>query len=601
MILRRLLGVLLSVALATFALAPPAVAADLITLTGTVTNTDGVSQEGTVCLELVGSGSCGGTYLVGGSWSWTWDEDENVAGDYLVRVISSTMDGTSRWYVAGDSSGTTTKALATPVHLAPGEPDFAFTMVMPAIAKVTGRVVNTSGVGVPGLPVLINEGGVVRSTFSGALGAYDLGYTRAGSWQVFVNPGAGYAGNQTGVVVPDFGSVVVADLVVQLPASISGVVTDSVSGLPLPFIEVYAWSAAAHNYLNSTTTDAAGRYLLGGLGGTPLVLRFTDAALNGYERTLNDGGDPVDWMPQTPLTLAEGEARVYDQALVPRAPTPPPVHNLAGVVTDQADQPLAGIDVTFGASTAVTDRLGRWFLDAADGTHLLEFAAGSGWAAAFPGESGWAAESFPGRLVSPVATPVTVSGGLGADDLDITLVRDVVNSAVPVVTGVAAAGRTLTATTGTWSVPPGTTYATAWLRDGGVVGTGASYLVKPADAGRTVRARVTATSGVSTAQASSAPRAVSRLATTTTVRGKSKHPGRVRIRVAVSAAGLVPTGTVVVRRGTKVVKRAVALAGGKAVIVLRGQPSGWKRYSVVFGGAGPTLPSTSPTIRVNVL
>src|SRR3954468_8121645 len=99
---RRWILLVPALLLLTVGLAAPASAATL-QLTGTVTNTDGVNQDGTVCLELVGSGSCGGNNLTNGLWSRSWDPENNTAGDYLVRVMSATMDNTSRWYVAGNT------------------------------------------------------------------------------------------------------------------------------------------------------------------------------------------------------------------------------------------------------------------------------------------------------------------------------------------------------------------------------------------------------------------------------------------------------------------------------------------------------------------
>ena len=198
MVLRRVLGVLLGALLTLVTLSPPATAVVTIQLSGTITNTDGIPQNGTVCLQLVGSGSCGGNHFTDGTWSSTWNDVDDAPGDYLVRVISSTMDGTSRWYVSGNTAGTTDQALATPVHLAPGEPDFAFTMVMPAIAKLTGRVTDTGGIGVPGLVIHhVHQTGASRQVVSGALGAYDFGYMRAGPGVVSTHGGDTYAGAQT--------------------------------------------------------------------------------------------------------------------------------------------------------------------------------------------------------------------------------------------------------------------------------------------------------------------------------------------------------------------------------------------------------------------
>ena len=92
-----------------------------------------------------------------------------------------------------------------------------------------------------------------------------------------------------------------------------------------------------------------------------------------------------------------------------------------------------------------------------------------------------------------------------------------------------------------------------------------------------------------------------RLATTTTAGGRSKRPHKVKIKVVVTAAGLTPTGNVTVLRGRKVVKSGVALVGGRATIVLHGQPSGRGRYAVAYDGATQTLSSRSSRIRITVL
>ena len=58
---RKLVAVLGLVVGLGLALVPvaPATAVTTIQMSGTITNTDGLPQAGTVCLELVGSGSCG--------------------------------------------------------------------------------------------------------------------------------------------------------------------------------------------------------------------------------------------------------------------------------------------------------------------------------------------------------------------------------------------------------------------------------------------------------------------------------------------------------------------------------------------------------------
>jgi hypothetical protein len=601
---RRIWSALLGVLLATVVLSPPAEAATTITLSASVTNTDGVPQTGTVCLERVGTGSCGGNDLDNGSWSTTWDSASDVAGDYLISVSSDTMDGTSRWYVAGNNAGTTDKGLATAVHLAEGEPDLHFTMVMPAIAKVRGKVVDSSSKGISGLPVLINEDGMIRSVVSGTGGAFDLGYTRAGSWTLHVNGGPYYLTTQTPLVVPASGSVVVPNIVLQAAAVVSGQVTDSVTGDPVPFVDVAAYTTGGSpTEITSTKTDGAGHYVLGGLGSGSILLRFKDTAYQGYTATLNDGGDPSDWTPQTPIDLATGQHLTYDQQLDPVAPGSVPAHTLSGTVTDTLGHPLAGISVNArkGAAAfgAETDRHGRWYLDVSDGEYTLDFSQGWRWSSAFGSEAGWAPESYPGRLVSTEPTPVAVSGGVAVDGLDVMMGRDLTNLTAPAVVGAVTPGRTVTAAPGTWSVHVGTTFATTWLRDGVAVGTGSSYAVRLGDIGHALRIRVTATNGLTESQAASAARVVGRVASVVSARGRSPRHRTVKLVVTATAPGLTPTGTLTVRRGAKVVTRTVTLVGGRAVVVLRKQPVGTKRYTVLYGGSAQTLPSAA-TVKVRV-
>lgn len=76
------------------------------------------------------------------------------------------------------------------------------------------------------------------------------------------------------------------------------------------------------------------------------------------------------------------------------------------------------------------------------------------------------------------------------------------NSAAPSISGSAAVGQTLTCNPGTWTGGP--TYAYSWRRDGAEVGTGATYALVAADAGKAITCRVTGTNGSGSATATSA-------------------------------------------------------------------------------------------------
>ena len=86
-----------------------------------------------------------------------------------------------------------------------------------------------------------------------------------------------------------------------------------------------------------------------------------------------------------------------------------------------------------------------------------------------------------------------------------------VNSAPPAIAGTPTIGQTLTATAGTWTGTPAPTFAYQWRRcdaaGSGCVdiagATGTTYVVQPADAGATLRVRVSATNAAGTASATS--------------------------------------------------------------------------------------------------
>jgi hypothetical protein len=81
-----------------------------------------------------------------------------------------------------------------------------------------------------------------------------------------------------------------------------------------------------------------------------------------------------------------------------------------------------------------------------------------------------------------------------------------VNTAVPTISGTAAAGSTLTATTGTWTGDPTITFAYQWQRGTTNIsgGTSSTYTAQFGDVGNTLRCVVTATNGVGSASANSA-------------------------------------------------------------------------------------------------
>jgi hypothetical protein len=112
-------------------------------------------------------------------------------------------------------------------------------------------------------------------------------------------------------------------------------------------------------------------------------------------------------------------------------------------------------------------------------------------------------------IITMLVTLFVVAAVAGAGGAATTVAP--VNTAPPTVTGTAAVGQTLTAENGTWSNAP-TSFSYQWLRcNGGGNGcatisgaTQKTYTAAAADAGRTLRVRVTATNADGSASAQSA-------------------------------------------------------------------------------------------------
>ena len=122
-----------------------------------------------------------------------------------------------------------------------------------------------------------------------------------------------------------------------------------------------------------------------------------------------------------------------------------------------------------------------------------------------------------GHALRIAATATNGFGGVtGASVSTAVVTGPPVNTALPVVSGTAQQGQTLSATTGTWTAYPVAAYAYQWQQcdaSGGrcaaiSMATASSYVPVPGDAGHTLVATVTATNPGAAAVAASTPTAV---------------------------------------------------------------------------------------------
>lgn len=415
--LRRVLLTLLVALVGALLVPVPAHAATLVS--GTATDPDGAPISGSAYLYAVGSGSGGGNAVTGGSFSVTALTD----GDYQLMVQAASMDGATRWYVAGQPAGTPLRAEATVLHLT-GTPVTLEEIHFPASATLSGTVTNGVGQPMSGVTVARNRSGMASSRVTDALGRYDFGYVLPGVTDLSVHGDGTWAGDRAQLTVPAVGDQVV-DLVMPTPSTITGVLTDAGSGAGIPMLEVLAYEKVGTGYffVNQALTDADGHFDVGGLGAGGFVLQYRDDLL-GYPTTVNGGGSSLGGAP--PLTTSPGATLVHDEVLT-QVDDPRPGRSLSGVVTDFSGQPLAGIDVTVRSddgsvvAQAASDRSGRWGVDVADGDYTVDLAEG-GWLAAHESGPPWFPEYYPDSWGPASATAVTVAADTHPG-LDVALAR----------------------------------------------------------------------------------------------------------------------------------------------------------------------------------
>ena len=175
------------------------------------------------------------------------------------------------------------------------------------------------------------------------------------------------------------------------------------------------------------------------------------------------------------------------------------------------------------------------------------------------------------------------------------------NQTAPQVTGTPELGEQLTADPGTWSAQPETvTYQ--WLRRGKPIydATDPTYWVRPADAGRPITVRVTAThADYAAGQATSEPLRVARLATQTKARLPKKrwYSHRPKVVIVVEAEGMPAYGRVVVTsHGRRV--GAARLHNGWVKLRVHRMRSGHHRLIARFRATSAMKYSRSAPMRV---
>jgi DNA-binding beta-propeller fold protein YncE len=287
----------------------------------------------------------------------------------------------------------------------------------------------------------------------------------------------------------------------------SGVATDSAGNL---YIAEYQGNRVDKINSSGTLSVIAGT----GVAGTPTPGPAASSKLHGPDSVAVDSSGNLYIADETNSMVEKvtpaGTLSIFAGTGVQGTST-------AGAATSSELNLPEGIATTSSGDVYITDNGSSLVVDVNAGQ--LSIVAGTGVA----GASTYGVPATSSELGYPFGIAVTPAGGLvlGDDDNNVVdligaLITAPAATLAPGVSGTAAVGQTLSATTGTWlDYPTGYTYQ--WQRCGGspsscsnISGaTTSSYTLASGDGGYTVRVLVTATNGIgSTSDSSSATAAV---------------------------------------------------------------------------------------------
>lgn len=212
-----------------------------------------------------------------------------------------------------------------------------------------------------------------------------------------------------------------------------------------------------------------------------------------------------------------------------------------------------------------------------------------------------------GQTITATVTAKSTKSGFSttAEALGVA-VGGPVATKLPAISGTPKVGTKLTVSSGTWDKQDAT-LAYQWFVNGSPVAsaTGPTYVLPTSAAGATVSAVVTATAGGFSNPATAPAVKVSKLASTTAVKAPTKAKAGSRPSVTVKVAtkpSAVPTGTVTILHGSKVVGTAKLTVGkkGSVSVKLPRLKKGSYTLRAVYHGSTQVRSSKSSTVVVKV-
>lgn len=305
----------------------------LIALVGACTSSDNPSDPGPTTGTIAGvvTDAVTGAPLSGATvvtQPATTTATTNAQGAYTIPSISTgaySITASRAGYNSNSTNAVAVAALTVTVNLA----------LTPQGGSITGVVTDASN-GTPLSGATITTQPATSAATTNAQGAYTISNVTAGAYTVTASR-TGYAPNSAAVGV-SVGLSATANLVLTpLPGSVTGVVSDAVTGAPLSGATVTTQPPTS-----TVTTNAQGVFTIGGVPAGAYTVTATRASYSPNS---------------TAAVVAPGQTATANLALTPIPGT------ISGVVTDASNgTPLAGATVSTqpATSTATTSAQGAY-------------------------------------------------------------------------------------------------------------------------------------------------------------------------------------------------------------------------------------------------
>lgn len=371
--------------------------------------------------------------------------------------------------------------------------------------RISGRLVDVSGAGVPNLGVAVRQKAVgssmwdwVTSGQTDSTGHYELGGLRAGTYRVCFN---GYNTDfltecwndkatvelAEDIVVAVGARVTGKDAVLARAGRISGTVTNSQGeGIANLYATVQQKVAGTSSWqgINSVSTNGQGIYEVGGLkAGTYRVCFQT--YMTAYVSECWNNQATVDRAQDIPV--AEGEVVAGTDAVLAKG------SRISGTVVDSSGAPLSNVYVSASVKGSSNLADGWWASSTtgADGKYELTGLRAGTYRVCFSSTSGY--QCWPNQSTSEQAGDVVVGEEVLVSGVDARISNErYTNVDAPTVSGAPQVGKPLTVSPGVWS-PTGASFEYLWEVGGRTVEgvTGDTFTPRPGDAGKDLGVWVT--------------------------------------------------------------------------------------------------------------